>query len=103
VVSATPKETTIAKAIVTFLRSLPRSWARKVHGGPYGNVGEPDIDACINGRTVKIEVKRPGAERTVTANQRVAIERWERAGAVAFVATSVEEVQQRLASEGILP
>jgi hypothetical protein len=96
------RESTIVANIIRYLRALPDAWARKVHGGPYGTVGEPDIDACVAGRTVKIEVKRPGTERTLTAMQARALEQWKRAGAVAFVATSVEQVEQKLTDEGLI-
>lgn len=89
-------EKIIAKSIVDWIKSQPNSYARKVHGGAYGTVGEPDIDACVNGRAVKIEVKRPSTRRRVTANQKLSIKRWASAGAVAFVACSIDDVEKEL-------
>ena len=96
-----PTEKVISNSIIKWLRDLPETHARKVHGGPYGTIGEPDIDACIRGRTVKIEVKRPGKDYTLTPHQESAIRRWNEAGAVAFVATSIEDVQRALVSHDL--
>lgn len=99
--SQAPREATIVAAVIRYLRSLPHSHAHKVHGGAYGANGEPDIDACVAGRAVKIEVKRPGGPGP-TPLQKAALQRWERADAVAFVARSVEDVVDRLRTEGLI-
>ncbi len=98
-----PTEKVISNNIIKWIKALPNAHARKVHGGPYGTIGEPDIDACIQGRTVKIEVKRPGKGYTLTPHQEAAIGRWNDAGAVAFVATSIDDVQLALTAAGLLP
>jgi len=55
---------------------------RKRHGGAYGTSGEPDIEACIDGRSVQIECKAPG--NTPTPLQLKRLQEWEDAGALAF-------------------
>lgn len=87
-------ESTIVENIVRYLRSLPNAHARKIHGSVYGTTGEPDIDACMEGRTLKIEVKRPGYEDQLKPIQRVALQRWRDAGAIVGVATSVDDVRE---------
>jgi len=54
-----PKESTIVRSILDDLRSRGRSvWFRKVHGGPFGASGVPDIEVVFR---PKIE-KPPSAE-----------------------------------------
>jgi len=91
---AVPLEKTITNAILKWLKAQPDTHARKVWGG-YAP-GEPDILCCRKGRMVVIEVKQPG--RKPTDLQWAAMARWEDAGAVAFVAHSVDEVKDKLAN-----
>lgn len=92
------KESALSKKIVDYIRSVDGCWARKVYsGGVYATAGEPDIDAVIRGRPLKIEVKLPGRLSTVSALQREALARWAAAGAVAIVVTSVDEVRKIVA------
>ncbi len=97
-----PLEKSITAAVLRYLKDLPNCHAHKVHGGPYGESGEPDIDACIRGRAVKIEVKRPISSSKLPAGQQRALERWRYAGALAFVARSVSDVREVLESEGLV-
>lgn len=55
-------------------------YAWKVHGGRMGNIGEPDVDACVRGRSVKLEAKAIG--NSLTGPQIQALRRWARAGAL---------------------
>jgi len=64
------------------------SRARVVHGGPHQSAGEPDIDACLFGRTLKVEVKLPGNKPT--ERQDAVIRKWRDAGATAGWADSIE-------------
>jgi len=66
------------------------SRARVVHGGPHQAAGEPDIDACIMGLTLKVEVKLPG--NVPTPRQEAVIRKWRDAGAVAGWAHSLEHL-----------
>lgn len=72
--------------------------ARKVHGGPHQQAGEPDVDACVEGRAVKVEVKVPGAKPS--AAQIGALRRWERSGALVGWVTSLRELEALLARVG---
>jgi Holliday junction resolvase len=66
----------------------------KNHGSSMMMAGLPDLVGCINGIFIGIEVKQPG--RNATKVQEHVLEKIRRAGGVAFVAHSVEEVQQIL-------
>lgn len=68
--------------------------ARKVHGNVYVS-GEPDVDGCLRGRALKVEVKVPGERPTPL--QMSVLRRWERAGALAGWVASVDELDELLA------
>ena len=84
-------ERAIVKAVLAYLNSLPGCLARKRWGGGMGVAGDPDIDACIRGRSVQLEVKRPGEKPTLLQFRR--LEEWRQAGALVCVVTSVAEVR----------
>jgi hypothetical protein len=88
-------ERAIVKAILAYLNGLPGCLARKRWGRGMGVAGDPDIDACIRGRSVQLEVKRPGEKPTALQAKR--LEEWRKAGALAAVVSSVEEVKSLLA------
>ena len=87
-------ERAIVRSILAYLNSLPCCLARKRWGGGMGVAGEPDIDACIGGRSLQLEVKRPGEKPTALQLKR--LDEWRQAGAVTGVVTSVEEVRALL-------
>ena len=93
-------ERAIVKAILAYLNGLPGCLARKRWGGGMGVAGDPDIDACIRGRSVQIEVKRPGERPTLLQLKR--IEEWRRAGAVVAVVNSVADVRRLLEENCLL-
>ena len=90
-------ERAIVKAILAYLNGLPGCLARKRWGGGMGVAGDPDIDACIRGRSLQLEVKRPGEKPTPLQLQR--LEEWRTAGAITGVVTSVEETRAVLGKE----
>ena len=95
------KESAIVKAILKHLNSLPGCLARKRWGGGMGVAGEPDIDACICGRSLQLEVKRPGEKPTLLQLKR--LDEWREAGALVGVVTSVAEVKELLAGACVPP
>lgn len=71
------------------------SRARTVHAGPHsGTVGEPDIDAVVDGISLKIEVKLPG--RQPTKLQAQVISQWRKVGAVAGWADDMDSFMELL-------
>lgn len=91
-------EKEIVAAILRHLRTLPRCFTWKEHGGMYGTAGIPDIIACIDGRFFAFEVKQPGGR--LTRLQETTIAKIEAAGGVALMVTSVAEVKALLAEKG---
>jgi len=90
------KEKVLQKKVLDWLRSQPQTWAVKYHGGPYSEVGVPDVLACVEGRFLAIELK--GAGGRVAPIQAVQIGRIDKAGGVALVAYSLTDVQDAVAT-----
>lgn len=86
-------EKTIENQIKCYLDQIG-AWYIKTHGNMFSKAGTPDIIACINGRFVGIEVKKPGGK--VSALQLAQIKRIERAGGIAFVTDSLKHTQMEL-------
>lgn len=87
---ATPRESAIVQAVLRYINALPNSHAEKTHGTAYG-MPRVDIDASVQGRAVKLEVKRPGQKPT--PRQLLALRRWAAAGAITGVVTNVDEAR----------
>lgn len=84
-------ETDITKDAIAWLKNQPNTYAYKLFSGAFGESGHPDIDGCINGRSIKIEMKRPGKEPTVV--QMARLRQWRQAHAIVGWATSVQQVR----------
>lgn len=88
---ASKPESRLRSRIVKAIRAAhPGSWIYVAHGGPLSRAGVPDIIGCAGGRMFAIEVKIPTRGR-LSALQRLELSRLAGAGAVAGVATSVDE------------
>jgi len=86
-------ENAIVATILRHLKAVQFCYAWKTHGNQY-SAGIPDIIACVNGRFVAFEVKRPGGKPTPL--QEATIRKIERAGGVARVVHSAEEAIKAL-------
>ena len=67
----------------------------KESGGPYGTSGVPDIICCYKGRFLGLEAKLSGGK--LTALQKRALERINRAGGLARRVESVDDVRDVIA------
>lgn len=100
-------ETSIQSDILDYINSLPKGRAENVSGNAQQS-GRADINACINGRTFKIEVKTEDTaygRKGASTKQRLYLEKWARAGAVSCVVYSVNDVKylmQRFGYDGQL-
>jgi hypothetical protein len=88
-------EAAIVRAILAYLNRQPHCYARKTFGGPQ-SPGWPDVVCIYHGRAYMLEVKRPGCK--LTNLQAHELERWARAGAVAAMVTSVQDVAKIIGS-----
>lgn len=84
-------EKDIVAAIMKYLRTLPKCFCWKEHGGMYGTAGIPDIIACVDGRFYGFEVKT--ATGRPTALQEATIRKILAAGGTAVIVRSVDEVR----------
>ena len=94
-------EASIVNAIQRFLKTVPRCFTWKTHGGVYGTAGIPDIIACVDGRFFAFEVKT--ASGKATQLQQATIRKILAAGGTALVVRSVDEVRDALRDSGALP
>lgn len=72
-------------------------WA--IHGGgdPFQEAGIPDLIGCWRGHFLALEIKLPGRERTATPLQVRNLQLIERAGGIAGIVTSIDDVKDLLA------
>lgn len=89
-------ESDITKSILKYLKTLPRCFFWKEHGGIYGTSGIPDIIVCIDGRFIALEVKTQKGKTTPLQN--AAIRKIHSSGGFAFVVRSVEEAKNAIDS-----
>ena len=93
-------EKSIVTKILRYLKTVPGCFCWKGHGGMYGTAGIPDIIACVNGRFIAFEVKTPSGKATKL--QEATIKKILKAGGVAAVVRSVDEVMVILEKHGLL-
>ena len=92
-------EAEIVRSIQRYLKTVPRCFFWKEHGGMYGTAGIPDIIACIDGRFYGFEVKTQTGRPT--ALQEATIRRINDAGGIALVVCSVADVKAALHKAGL--
>ena len=90
------KEADIVKAILRYLKTVPKCFFWKEHGGMYGTAGIPDIIACIDGRFYGFEVKTEDGRPTKL--QESTIRKIKNAGGIALIVRSVEDVKAVIAN-----
>lgn len=90
------KETLLVKKIKAYLDKLEQSYFFKIHGGPMQMSGISDLIGVYKGRFYAIEVKTEDNKRGTTRLQEIFLEIINNCGGVGFVATSVEEVKEKI-------
>lgn len=93
-------EKNVENQIKRYLDSLG-AYYLKVHGSAYQPAGTPDILACVRGRFIGIEVKRPSGG-VVSELQKSKLKKIKKAGGVPIIARSVEDVSSMLKSENVI-
>ena len=73
----------------------------KIHGSAYMPAGTADLLACVKGRFVAIEVKKPKGG-VVSPLQNLKIKQVINAGGISFVARSVEDVKKVFKEEKLI-
>ena len=92
-------ETDIVRGIQRFLKTVPRCFFWKEHGGMYGTSGIPDIIACIGGHFFGFEVKTEKGRPT--SLQEAMIRKINDAGGTAVIVRSVDDVKDVLSRAGL--
>lgn len=85
-------ESSITGAILDYINGLPECRAEKLKGGSSAS-GRADINACYQGRSLRIEVKTPDHRNTTSRKQEHNLEKWYRAGSAVMVVYSKEAVE----------
>ena len=88
------KESQLIQNIRKYLATLPECFFWKEHGGQYGTAGIPDIIVCYKGRFIALEAKV--GKNQPTRLQAATIEQIRRAGGIACVVRSVDEVKETI-------
>lgn len=89
------REVSIVDSIIKYINQLPNGVAEKVQG-TLRSSGKSDINACINGRCVRLEVKTADHGNKASKKQSINLRRWSAAGALCAVVYSLEEVKKLL-------
>ncbi len=90
-------EQQIQKKIINYIESLDETYVVKVVSATKSGV--PDILACIDGKFVGIEVKRPESRNTVSKLQEYNLNLIERANGYSIVAWNVDMVKEFIEGE----
>jgi hypothetical protein len=85
------KEKLLTEKIKAYLKGVDGLFFWKAHGGMYAVSGVPDIICCYRGRFIGFEVKSDKGKATVL--QELTIRQIIKAGGIALVVRSVEEVK----------
>lgn len=89
------REISIVDRIIAYINNLPHGVAEKVQG-TLRSSGKSDINACINGRCIRFEVKTADHGNKESKKQSINLRRWAAAGAICAVVYSLEEVKEIL-------
>ena len=90
-------ESSIQTAIIGYLRGRG-AYVYNAPGSASSAKGTPDILACVNGRWVALEIKRPDGDYGATKAQQIRIRQIHKAGGIAAVVTSIGDVATLLRS-----
>ena len=85
------KEKYLTESIKAYLKSVEELFFFKEHGGQYGTSGIPDLIVCYRGRFIAFEVKAVNGKTTVL--QTLTLRKIQKAGGLAVVVRSVEDVK----------
>lgn len=91
------KEKAIENKIKSYLKTIDGLYFFKEHGGLYGTAGVPDIICCYKGLFVALEVKAEDGNATTLQN--ATIKRIRKAGGIAEIVRSVDEVKRIIESK----
>ena len=94
------KEQDIQTSIISYIKSIGGLQIKQNQIGIYGQAGVPDIIACIKGRFVGIEVKRPGQKPKPI--QEAFLDAINKKGGIGLWADNLDKVKDTLKKENLL-
>lgn len=94
------REISVVDKIINYINSRPDGVAEKVQG-TLRSSGKADINACISGQCVRLEVKTKDHGNKASKKQVVNLRRWKAAGAICSVVYSLEDVKELLESYNV--
>jgi len=89
------REKPIADRLVVNLNNLPYCIAENIMG-TNASKDRPDINGCYKGRSFRIEVKSEDTGYKQSAGQSMDIKRWKKAGCIAVIAKTWQEVLEKV-------
>ena len=93
-------EQVIQTSIMRYIKSIGGLPIKQNQIGIYAQAGVPDIIACVKGRFIAIEVKRPGKKPEPI--QEAFLESINKKGGLAFWADNLDKVKTIIKEEGLL-
>lgn len=94
------KEQDIQTSIMSYIKSIGGLPIKQNQIGIYSQAGVPDIIACIKGRFVGIEVKRPGQKPKPI--QEAFLDAINKKGGIGLWADNIDKVKDTLKKENLL-
>jgi len=93
-------EQVIQTSIMRYIKSIGGLPIKQNQIGIYAQAGVPDIIACVKGRFIAIEVKRPGKKPEPI--QEAFLESINKKGGIAFWTDNLDKVKNIIKEEGLL-
>ena len=93
-------EQNVQTSIMNYIKAIGGLPIKQNQIGIYGQAGVPDIIACIKGRFVAIEVKRPGQKPKPI--QEAFLDSINKKGGLAFWSDNLDKVKDILEKENLL-
>lgn len=90
------KESDLIRKISEYLKTVPKLFFWKEHGGMYGTAGIPDLIVCYKGRFIAFECKV--GKNKATALQAITIGQIVAAGGYAVVVRTIDEVRKTISA-----
>ena len=94
------EEQKVQDAIMKYIKAIGGLPIKQNQIGIYGQAGVPDILACIKGKFVAIEVKKPGEKPK--PHQVAFIDAINKKGGLAFYSDNLDKVKDVLKKENLL-
>lgn len=93
-------ETSFAREVDKYLKSIPDLWFLNVYGNAVQRAGVPDRIVCYKGKFIGIELKRPDGKGVESNRQKIEGIKIKRANGIYAIADSLDDVRKILSDIG---